>query len=162
MNSVATTYVGLRSKGDICGPAPAYGSIGKVQAAAHIRMINEHGGINGQGQSHSVSTKSSPPSSFPERTECPLCATGREICSARICSLTGRCQFLLIIDNVDMAVAVYKIVKEASGTHDTRPLRLRDDRPVTLNSGSHHSAWIQGTHGALPKECRESRRTRCR
>ena len=54
MNSVATTYVGLRSKGDICGPAPAYGSIGKVQAAAYIRMINEHGGINGQGQSHSV------------------------------------------------------------------------------------------------------------
>jgi len=75
MNSVATTYVGLRSKGDICGPAPAYGSIGKVQAAAYIRMI-VHGGINGQGQSHSVSTKSSPPSSFSERTECPLCATG--------------------------------------------------------------------------------------
>src|ERR1700745_4196376 len=31
----------------LSGPAPAYGSIGKVQAA-YIRMINEQGGINGR------------------------------------------------------------------------------------------------------------------
>src|ERR1700733_3048543 len=29
------------------GPAPAYGAIGKVQAA-YIRMINEQGGVNGR------------------------------------------------------------------------------------------------------------------
>ena len=31
----------------LSGPASAYGSIGKVQAA-YVRMINEHGGINGR------------------------------------------------------------------------------------------------------------------
>ena len=31
----------------LSGPASAYGSIGKVQAA-YIRMINEQGGINGR------------------------------------------------------------------------------------------------------------------